>query len=201
MRRNVAGQKIGAQMVSASDGSAFTGSVTAHVTVDAGDQAAGSVGAGACAHEGNGYHTYAPAQAETDGALLAFTFTGTGAVPATVQVETVSFDPHDTVRLGLTALPNAAADAAGGIPAAKLSASAAGIITGTAVAGTLSTTEMTTDLTETTNDHFNGRAVVWTSEPLAGQARTVTGYDGTTKKLTFSMLTDTVPEGAAFVIV
>ena len=61
---NTAGQKIGAQMVSATDGSAFTGSVTVYVTIDAGTQAVGSVGAGACTHEGNGFHTYAPAQAE-----------------------------------------------------------------------------------------------------------------------------------------
>jgi len=88
MKKNVSGQKVGCQMVSASDGSAFTGSVTVAVTVDAGTQATGSVGSGACTHEGNGYHTYAPAQAETNGDLLAFTFTGTGAIPATVQVYT-----------------------------------------------------------------------------------------------------------------
>jgi hypothetical protein len=76
-------------MVSATDGSGFTGSVTVAVTVDAGTQATGSVGSGACTHEGNGYHTYAPAQAETNGDLLAFTFTGTGAVPVTIQVYTL----------------------------------------------------------------------------------------------------------------
>lgn len=86
MKKNVSGQKVGCQMVSASDGSAFTGSVTVAVTIDAGTQATGSVGSGACTHEGNGYHTYAPAQAETNGDLLAFTFTGTGAIPATVQI-------------------------------------------------------------------------------------------------------------------
>ena len=116
MRKNVASQVIGAQMVSATDGSAFTGSVTVAVTGDAGTQATGSVGSGACTHEGNGYHTYAPAQAETNYNLIAFTFTGTGAVPVTVQVLTTSLNPHDTVRAGLTALPNAAADAAGGLP-------------------------------------------------------------------------------------
>lgn len=99
MQKNVSGQKIGCQMVSASDGSAFTGSVTASVTGDAGTQATGSVGAGACAHEGNGYHTYAPAQAETNYDLIAFTFTGTGAVPATVQVYT-RFDANATHLLG-----------------------------------------------------------------------------------------------------
>lgn len=93
MQKNTSGQKIGAQLVSATDGSAFTGSVTCYVTIDAGTQAAGSVGSGACTHEGNGYHTYAPSQAETNGKLLAFTFTGSGAVPATVQVFTRGYDP------------------------------------------------------------------------------------------------------------
>jgi hypothetical protein len=88
MKKNVAGQKIGAQMISATDGSAFTGSVTVYVTVDAGTQAAGSVGSGACTHEGNGYHTYSPAQAETNGDVIGWTFVGSGAVPTTVQTFT-----------------------------------------------------------------------------------------------------------------
>jgi hypothetical protein len=86
VKKNVAGQKIGAQLVSATDGSEFTGTVTVYVTKDAGTQAIGSVGSGVCTHEGNGYHTYSPSQAETDGDLIAFTFIGTGAVPVTVQV-------------------------------------------------------------------------------------------------------------------
>lgn len=88
MQKNVAGQRIGVQMVSASDGSAFTGTVTVYVTGDAGSQAIGSVGSGVCTHEGNGYHSYAPAQAETNFDLIAFTFVGSGAVPVTVQVYT-----------------------------------------------------------------------------------------------------------------
>lgn len=100
MKKNVSGQKIGAQMVTAADGSAFTGSVTVAVTGDAGTQATGSVGSGACTHEGNGYHTYAPAQAETNYDLVAFTFTGTGAVPATVQVFT-SFPQTADVASGV----------------------------------------------------------------------------------------------------
>lgn len=84
MYRNTAGQVIGVQMVSASDGSAFTGAVSVAVTVDAGTQGAGA--GGSVVHEGNGFHSYTPTQGETDGAHVAFTFTGTGAVPATVQV-------------------------------------------------------------------------------------------------------------------
>jgi hypothetical protein len=86
MKKNVASQIIGAQMVAAADGSAFTGAVTVYVTGNGGTQAAGSVGSGACTHEGNGFHSYAPAQAETNYDHVAFTFTGSGAIPATVQV-------------------------------------------------------------------------------------------------------------------
>jgi hypothetical protein len=108
--KNTAGQKVGAQMVSASDGSAFTGSVTVAVTVDAGTQATGTVGSGACTHEGNGFHTYAPSQAETNGDHLAFTFTGSGAIPATVQVYTVAGDAF--TRLGAPAGASVSADIA-----------------------------------------------------------------------------------------
>lgn len=104
MRKNVASQKIGAQLITAADGTAFTGSVTVSVTGDAGTQATGSVGSGACTHEGNGYHTYAPAQAETNYDLIAFTFTGTGAIPVTVQVYT-RWDANATHLLGTAWLP------------------------------------------------------------------------------------------------
>jgi len=93
MRRNVAGQFIGAQLVSKTDGSAVTsGTTTVYVTGDAGTQAAGSVGAGACTHEGNGFWTYAPAQAETNYTHVAFTFVNTSAVNATVQVFPIAYD-------------------------------------------------------------------------------------------------------------
>ena len=36
--------------------------------------------------------------------------------PVPIEIELVSYNPLDTIRLGLTSLPNAAADAAGGIP-------------------------------------------------------------------------------------
>lgn len=103
MQKNVAGQRIGVQMVSTTDGTAFTGTVTVYVTGDAGTQAIGSVGSGVCTHEGNGYHSYAPAQAETNYDLIAFTFIGSGAVPVTVQVYT-AINP-------VTAVPTAAANA------------------------------------------------------------------------------------------
>jgi hypothetical protein len=89
MVRHAESQSIGAQMVTAATGAAFTGTVTVYVTGDAGTQAIGSVGSGICTHEGNGYHTYRPSQAETDYAVIAFTFLGAGAIPVTVEVATV----------------------------------------------------------------------------------------------------------------
>lgn len=42
--------------------------------------------------------------------------TVTGMIVIGGRVRLVNYDPEDTVRMGLTALPNAAADAAGGLP-------------------------------------------------------------------------------------
>lgn len=113
MRKNVASQICGCQMVSATDGSAFTGSVTVAVTGDGGTQATGSVGSGACTHEGNGFHTYAPSQAETNYDHVAFTFTGTGAIPATVQVYTSFPQTGDSfARLGAPVGASISADIA-----------------------------------------------------------------------------------------
>lgn len=87
MKKNVTGQIVGAQLNAKTDGSAVTtGTTTVYVTGDGGAQAAGSVGSGACTHEGQGFWTYAPAQAETNYAHVAFTFVNTAAVSATVQV-------------------------------------------------------------------------------------------------------------------
>lgn len=113
MKKNVASQVIGAQMVSATDGSAFTGAVTCYVTGDGGTQAAGSVGSGACTHEGNGFHSYSPAQAETNYDHIAFTFIGAGAVPVTIQVYTSFPQTGDGYsRLGAPAGASIAADIA-----------------------------------------------------------------------------------------
>lgn len=40
----------------------------------------------------------------------------TNMAPVLLEIQLVSYDPNDAVRFGLTALPNAAADAAGGLP-------------------------------------------------------------------------------------
>lgn len=44
----------------------------------------------------------------------------TNLMAKTIEIDLVRYNPQDTVRLGLTALPNAAADAAGGLPISDL---------------------------------------------------------------------------------
>jgi hypothetical protein len=114
LRKNTAGQVVAFQAVSTADGSAVTtGTPVVYYTIDGGTQ---GTGAGTSTHEGNGCWSYAPAQAETNGNHVVFTFALSGAVSQSVNLYPVSFDPTDSVRIGLTALPNAAAGAAGGLP-------------------------------------------------------------------------------------
>ena len=87
------------------------------------------------------------------------------------------------------------------IAADKLKASAETIVIGAAVVGTLSTTQMTTNLTEATDDHYNGRIIIWTSGTLIQQATDITDYDGATKLLTFTAVTEFPSDGDTFVIV
>jgi len=85
--------------------------------------------------------------------------------------------------------------------AAKLALSAGTIVSASAITGTLSTTQMSTDLTEATDDHYNGRIVIFTSGVLANQATDITAYNGTTKVITMTALTEAPSNADTFVIV
>lgn len=74
------------------------------------------------------------------------------------------------------------------------------LVVGAAQTGTLSTTQMSTNLTEATNDHYNGRLLTWVTGNLAGQQTDITDYDGTSKTLTFTAVTEAPADGDAFVI-
>lgn len=73
---------------------------------------------GGMLHISGGYYRLdlpdAAVAAGATGVLVAGTITDMVVIGCYVQL--VAYDPFDTVRLGLTALPNAAADAAGGLP-------------------------------------------------------------------------------------
>jgi len=90
----------------------------------------------------------------------------------------------------------------GSAPAAdKLELGALSMETGAAVTGTLSTMEMTTDLTEATDDHYNGRTLIWTGGALLRQATAITDYVGASKKLVFVAVTEAPIAGDTFIIV
>ena len=64
-----------------------------------------------------------------------------------------------------------------------------------------STSVLVTNLTEATNDHYNGRTITFTSGILVGQASEITDYNGATKEITCSVLTDAPVNGDTAVIV
>lgn len=85
--------------------------------------------------------------------------------------------------------------------ATQLALSANVIVSGAAIAGTLSTTQMTSNLTETTDDHYVGRTIIWTSGDLLDQATDITDYTGATKLFTYSTVTDSPSAADTFIIV
>ena len=161
MKKNVAGQTIGCEMISASDGSAFTGSVTVLVTGDNGAQTTGSVGGGACTSKGNGLYTYAPAQAETNFNFVEFTFVGTNAIPQSLHIYT-SFPQTADVGAGVTV-------ATGGIASTSF---AAGAINNAAyAAGAIDAAEITQAAAQKIADELLNRKIVGGA---SGGSRTVT---------------------------
>lgn len=73
---------------------------------------------GGIIHIGNGYYRLdlPDAAFATGASSLMIGGTVTGMIVIGTEIQLVNYDPEDGVRLGLTALPNAAADAAGGLP-------------------------------------------------------------------------------------
>lgn len=75
------------------------------------------------------------------------------------------------------------------------------ITTALAIAGTLSTTQMTTDLDSTTDDTYNGDTLTFTSGVLRTQKTVISDYVGSTKLLTFSAVSEAPSAGDSFTIV
>lgn len=74
--------------------------------------------------------------------------------------------------------------------------------TSSTLTGTPTVNFFDTNLTEATDDHYNGSIIIFTSGNLAGQASIIVGYDGTTKEITVNPAFIEAPSsGNAFVIV
>lgn len=83
----------------------------------------------------------------------------------------------------------------------NLEASALGIVPGAVNDASATTTSFVSNLTEATDDHYNGRIIVFTSGAVAGQATDITDYNGTTKAITMTALTEAPANSVTFVIV
>lgn len=76
-----------------------------------------------------------------------------------------------------------------------------GIITGSAVTGTLSATVATSDLTGYADDQLIGRVIIWLSGDCEGEASDITDYASASGTLTFTALTTAPANGDTFKIV
>jgi hypothetical protein len=135
-RKNVANQPVWAQMNSMTDGTALTADVSVKVAYlgNYGD------GAGTLTHKGGGQWEYVFTQGETNHDQFGYQFNHADAVSKSGTIVPTAANPTDAVRFGLTALPNAAADAAGGLPISDAGGldldTVLGRILGTIAAGT-----------------------------------------------------------------
>ena len=82
----------------------------------------------------------------------------------------------------------------------KLEEGATALVTLTVNDASATTTSFVTSSTEATDDHYNGRIISFTTGNLAGQATDITDYNGTTKAVTVTALTEAPGNGDAFLI-
>lgn len=113
LRKNVAGQFLHVAAVNATTGAALTGAtISVRRCIDGTFAAAGAT---VTEDTGLGFYKVALTQADTNGNDIAFFFTATNMIPVQMTAITTAADPTDTVRFGLTALPNVASGSAGAV--------------------------------------------------------------------------------------
>lgn len=140
----------------------------------------------------NGWYKLALTASHTDTlGDLALHVTGSGA------------DPSDLVRQVVTDLPGESVASVANIATALATANGPALPTGTVVAdGGNSATTFVTSRTEATTDYWKDALVLLTSGVLAGQVKKATGYDGSTKALSFtSGFTGTPANGVTFALI
>lgn len=143
----------------------------------------------------------AEVQSEVNDGLVAYD-AATGTDVAAVETDTQDIQSRLPAALVSGRMSSDVVAISGSTTAAdNLEASALGVITGQAQTGTLSTTQMTTDLTGYDNDRLIGRVIVFTSAPLAGEATDITDYASASGLVTFTAITEAPTNGTTFVIV
>ena len=113
LRKNVAGQFVYFAGIHVSTGAIVSGATW---TMRRGLDGTFAAGGATITEDGStGFYKAALTQADTNGNGMGYFFTATNCVPVTINALATAADPTDSVRFGLTALPNAAAEAAGGL--------------------------------------------------------------------------------------
>lgn len=230
-RKNIAGQNIYFQLINATTGAGLTGATVAVRRCIDGTFAAGggTVTEDTGGGSSPGFYKYAMAQADTNGNNIGLAFTATSAIPLEKTFITTAADPTDGVRLGLTALPNAAANAVGGlaildanslidvdvkrINAIALAAQTLAQSTQTICYGTCSGGTTTTAVVSTLNNpnsltasgQLIGRTIIFlgntTTTTVQAQASNITANTtGATPTITFTAMTNAPANGDVFVI-
>lgn len=150
---------------------------------------------GGILHIGDGYYRLdlpdAAVASGANGVVVGGTVTGMIVIGCYVHL--LDYDPQDALRLGLTALPNAAANATGGLMTVKRG--------GTAQAGASST--ITLDAGASSSDDFYiGDVVQIVGGTGAAQSRIITDYVGSTKVATVDTAWTTNPSSdSVFVLI
>ena len=176
--------------------------ITQMVLLKEGSAALTSIIANTFTHLANGVYKVALTAADTNTVgKLDFHLSATTCQPQHREYMVVPANMYDSLVGGTDTLDTNVIEINSVTTAAPLLAKAAvGMVAITVGAGA-STTDIPTDLTEATNDHYNGRTLLFTSGAMAGQAAEITDYDGTTKHLTVSVLTEAPANGVLGVII
>lgn len=138
----------------------------------------------------------------SEGSVVVMLKGATDMAPVVLEIEldTINYQPTDGfIPSNVKALNDSTT------AALNIGESADTMIVGAAATGTLSTTEMTTDMTVTVTDQYNGRVLIFDSDTtttaLRGQATDITATSTTNGKLTFTALTTAPVNGDTFIIV
>lgn len=194
--RNTASQvfTIPGALLAVADGSAVT-SGTIYVSKDG----TTATGGGTLTHWRSGVFNYTPTQAETDCKVLGYVLEGTGAIPVSGSIRTTGADPNDGVRLGMTALPNAAANSTGGLytlggTGVTVAVMGADVINAAAfaddtaydgVADSVGATSITLETGNRPSVDISGWTIrIWSATAGAGQVRTISAYNTSTGQAT-----------------
>lgn len=123
-----------------------------------------------------------------------------GARPVMHEFNVLAATAYDAMVSG-SALPANMTQIAGNATAAELMYYPALGIQVVTIGSGSTTTRIATNLTESANDHWNGRTLMFVNGTLAKQAAAISDYNGTTKDLTVSALTVAPTAGDLAVII